>query len=193
MAEKKQYKAVVIGVSAGGLEALKQILPKLQKGLSFPVLIVQHLSKESESYLPQHFDMQCSMEVKEAEDKEPIKNGTIYFAPPDYHLMVEYDHSIALSIDPRVNYSRPAIDVLFDSAADVYTDKLIGIVLTGANSDGAEGLARIERYGGLTIVQDPKTAHTETMPMAALQATHVDHILPLEEIGEFLNKLSSKD
>ncbi|BCS89492.1 chemotaxis protein CheB [Pseudodesulfovibrio sediminis] len=187
-----RYAAVVIGVSAGGLAALDQILPKLRKDFAMPVLVVQHIKPDSESYLPQHYNLRCPLEVKEAEDKVPLKAGTIYFSPPNYHLMVECDRSIALSIAPRVNFSRPSVDVLFETAAEVYGPELIGIVLTGANSDGAKGLAKIKRLGGLTVVQSPKTANTDTMPKAAIAATRVDHILPLEEISTFLNSVNDQ-
>nr|WP_321469045.1 chemotaxis protein CheB [uncultured Desulfobulbus sp.] len=190
--EQCTYEAVVIGVSAGGLAALDRILPRLHSPFSVPILIVQHIGADSDSYLPTHFDIRCAMTVKEAEDKERIQGGKIYFAPPNYHLMVEQDRSIALSIDEKVNYSRPSIDVLFETAAITYRQNLIGVVLTGANNDGARGLARIKRYGGLTIVQDPDSAEVDTMPKAALEATDVDRVLPLEEIAVLLNKLCAK-
>jgi len=187
-----KYEAVVIGVSAGGLAALDRILPLLHKNFCVPILIVQHIGADSDSYLPNHFDVRCSIRVKEAEDKEHIQRGNIYFAPPNYHLMVEHDRCIALSIDEKVNYSRPSIDVLFETAAIVYRQKLIGVVLTGANHDGARGLARIKQYGGLTIVQDPDSAEVDTMPKAAIKATEVDQILPLKEIAALLNELCAK-
>ncbi len=190
--ELQPYAAVVIGVSAGGLAALNEILPKLEIGFCLPVLVVQHISPDSENYLPQHYDVRCELSVKEAEDKEPIHPGTIYFSPPNYHLMVECDQSIALSIDPRVNFSRPSVDVLFMTAADAFRDGLIGIILTGANSDGADGLAKIKKFGGMTIVQSPETAENPAMPEAAIEAADVDHILPLNKIASLLNSLCSK-
>lgn len=186
------YEAVVIGVSAGGLAALDRILPALRSDFCLPILIVQHIGADSDSYLPTHFDIRCPMKVKEAEDKERIQRGKIYFAPPNYHLMVEPDRCIALSIDEKVNYSRPSIDVLFETAAVTYRQKLIGVVLTGANQDGARGLARIKQYGGLTIVQDPDSAEVDTMPRAAMEATDVDRVLPLQDIAPLLNKLCAK-
>ncbi len=184
--------AVVIGVSAGGLAALEQILPVLHKDFCLPILIVQHIGADSDSYLPIHFDIRCALNVKEAEDKEYIQKGRAYFAPPNYHVMVEDDHSITLSADEKVNFSRPSIDVLFETAAVTYRDKLVGIVLTGANNDGARGLARIKQYGGLTIVQDPESAQVEVMPKAAMEAAEVDLILPLKDIAPLLNKLCTK-
>lgn len=186
---KTKYQAIVIGVSAGGLTALEAILPKLPKDYKLPILIVQHISKDSPNYLVKHFDDKVPMRVKESSDKASIENSTIYFAPPDYHLMVEPDKTITLSVDEKVNYSRPAIDLLFQSAAEVYFDKLIGLILTGANSDGAEGLFKVKEMGGLTIVQSPETAEVDVMPKAAIDATEIDYILPLDEIGSFLASL----
>ena len=117
----------------------------------------------------------------------------IYFAPPNYHLLVEYNQAIALSTEERVNFSRPSIDVLFETAADAYLDELVGVVLTGANSDGAAGMARIKQFGGLAVVQSPETAEAEAMPRAAIEAADVDYILPLNEIGCFLNSLCTTD
>ncbi|UZP66388.1 chemotaxis protein CheB [Desulfovibrio mangrovi] len=185
----KKYEAVVIGVSAGGLTALETILSALHASFSLPVLIVQHISPDAESYLPQHFATRCPLPVKEADDKEDIMARTIYFAPPDYHMMVELDRSISLSVERRVNFSRPSVDVLFETAAEAYGDGLIGIILTGANHDGAAGLARIKQLGGLTIVQAPETAQANAMPRAALEATQADHILTLKDIARQLNAL----
>ncbi|MGF1715340.1 chemotaxis protein CheB [Photobacterium chitinilyticum] len=189
MGINRQYRAVVIGVSAGGLSALDKILPVLKGSFSLPVLVVQHVSPTSENYLPIHFSHRCLLEVKEAEDKELIEGGVIYFAPPNYHLLVELNRSIALSTEERVNFSRPSIDVLFETAADAYLNELVGVVLTGANSDGAAGMAKIKQFGGLAVVQSPETAEAEAMPRAAIDAVDVDYILPLKEIGCFLNTL----
>lgn len=193
MSTSRHYRAVVIGVSAGGLAALDKILPALGRTFSLPVLVVQHVSPTSENYLPIHFSQRCLLEVKEAEDKEQIEGGVIYFAPPNYHLLVEYNQAIALSTEERVNFSRPSIDVLFETAADAYLDELVGVVLTGANSDGAAGMARIKQFGGLAVVQSPETAEAEAMPRAAIEAADVDYILPLNEIGCFLNSLCTTD
>lgn len=184
------YRAIVIGVSAGGFRALSMVLPQLQKKLPLPVLVVQHLSPVSDSYLVEHLQQLCRVKVKLAEDKEPAEAGVVYLAPPDYHLLVETDYSLALSLENRVNYSRPSIDVLFASAAEVYQDGLVGVVMTGANADGAQGLARIKECGGLTVVQAPETAEVAIMPMAALEAVAVDHVVPLDRLGRFLNSLA---
>ncbi|WP_417346599.1 chemotaxis protein CheB [Ferrimonas sp.] len=185
------YKAVVIGVSAGGLAALERILLKLKGNFPLPVLIVQHVGPVSDSYLPIHFSMRCALPVYEAEDKQPIEAGTVYFAPPNYHLMVELSHTLALSTEDRVNFSRPAVDVLFETAADAYGPGLVGVILTGSNSDGAAGMERIKQRGGLLVVQSPESAEAPQMPMAVLERVEVDHQLPLDEIGHFLNSLSS--
>lgn len=186
----KSFEAVVIGVSAGGLAALEAILPVLDESFGVPVLVVQHLSPNTESYLPKHLDIRCALHAKEAEDKEPLKPGTVYVAPPNYHLMVEADRTIALSTEERVNFSRPSVDVLFETAAEVFCKGLVGVVLTGANSDGAAGVARVKALGGLVVVQDPETAAADAMPRAAIKAVTPDHVLPLERIGPFLKTLA---
>jgi two-component system chemotaxis response regulator CheB len=187
---KRIFKAVVVGVSSGGLEALKILVPGLRANFPLPVLVVQHLAPHSDAYLSVCLNELSALTVKEAEDKEPLAPGTVYVAPPDYHLMVEPDATLTLSVDPKVNFSRPAVDVLFETASDAFGAELIGIVLTGANHDGAKGLARIKSRGGLAIVQDPKTAQAQAMPLAALEATRVDHILALQDIVFFLNHLT---
>ncbi len=184
---ESHYRAVVIGASAGGLAAFETVLRSLKPSFCIPVLLVQHISPNSESYLPMHFQDRSALDVKEAEDKEPIRRGNLYIAPPNYHILVEHDGCIALSIDPPVNYSRPSIDVLFESAAEYFQNELIGIVLTGANSDGAKGLKRIKNKGGLTVVQSIETAEAKAMPAAAIEAVDVDHILSLEGIGHLLS------
>lgn len=189
MTDPKLYEAVVIGVSAGGLSALDKILPRLDKHIPVPVFVVQHLSPDSDNYLPRHFNARSLVTIKEGEDKEMAVPGTVYFAPPNYHLMLEFERTMSLSIDARVNFSRPSVDVLFETAAETYGDKLIGIILTGANSDGSMGLKKIQLFGGLTIVQSPETAKADAMPKAAIKAVAVDYVLPLDEIGDFINML----
>ena len=150
-----RYAAVVIGVSAGGIEALKIILPALPACFPLPIAIVQHRDQRSDSFLATYLNKMSGIVVTEAEDKEPLCSGRVYLAPAGYHLLIEADRSFSLSVDPRVNYSCPSIDVLFESAAEVFAESLIGIVLTGANSDGAHGLKRIKDRGGLAVVQYP--------------------------------------
>jgi len=187
---RRRYEAIVIGSSAGGLNALKILFRGLSEGFHIPLIIVQHISADSENYLIQILNDIRVLQVKEADEKEQPMPGMAYLAPPNYHLLLEPDRTFTLTIDERVNYARPSIDVLFETAAEAYKDKLIGIILTGANNDGSRGLKRIKELGGLTIVQDPDTAEVESMPRAAIQTSVTDHILPLEEIAAFLNSLT---
>jgi len=185
----REIDAVVIGTSAGGVEALTMLLPHLPAGLAAPVFIVLHLPRERPSLLAGIFAPRCALTVVEAEDKQPAEAGTIYFAPPDYHMLIDLGPQIALSSDEPVNHSRPAIDVLFESAADVYGRRLLGIILTGASADGAAGLDAIRRAGGVTVVQEPDHAYASLMIEAALKAGPVDYVLPLPEIaGLFTNR-----
>ena len=160
--------AVVIGASAGGIEALTVLLPALSPGLRPPVFIVIHLPRDRPSVLVDIFARKCAVPVREAEDKETVAPGTVYFAPNDYHLLVDPGPQLALSADDPVHHSRPSVDVLFESAVDIYKDRLLGIILTGANEDGAAGLAAVHDAGGVTIVQRPDTAlraaHPKTSP-----------------------------
>lgn len=188
MTLSNHYEAIVLGTSAGGLHALSTIIPELPEFYSLPVMVVQHLREDSDGFLVDHLNRHSAMLVKEADDKEKIQAGTMYLAPPGYHLLIEEDRSLSLSVDPRVNFSRPSIDVLFNSAADVYQSKLIGIILTGANTDGSQGLRRIKERGGLVIAQDPSSAEVDCMPQEAINATQVDQVLPLQSIGPFLRK-----
>lgn len=163
------YDAVVIGTSAGGVQALLQILPQLPSDFPVPVLAVIHLPPDRSNVLTSLVASQCKLTVKEAEDKETATGGVVYFAPTDYHLLVESNGDLALSYEEQVNYSRPSIDVLFQSAADTYRGRLMGILMTGANDDGARGLAAIAAQGGHTIIQDPVTAYARAMPEAGLK------------------------
>ena len=183
------YKAVVIGTSAGGMEALSRILTKLPLNFAAPILIVQHLSPQSDGYMARRFNEICNVTVKEAHEKEMILPGTVYIAPANYHLLVENDETISLTVDEKVNYARPAVDVLFETASDTYQDGLIGIILTGANSDGSKGLKKIKERGGLAIVQDPHTAVASSMPKAAIKETSVDYVLVVDEIAKKLIEL----
>lgn len=183
------YEAVVMGVSFGGFQALQDILPVLAPDFPAPVMVVQHHDPRADDFLARHLDDRCRLRVKMAEEKETAMPGVIYLAPANYHLLVEDDHTLSLSVDEKVNFARPAIDVLFESAADAYGPRLMGVILTGANQDGSQGLRRIKEYGGLTVVQDPQTAVAPSMPEAALAATEVDHVLPLAKIGDFINTI----
>ncbi|GAC1029859.1 chemotaxis protein CheB [Pseudomonas sp. No.21] len=181
--------AVVVGASAGGVEALLTVFSGLPAGYGLPLVCVLHLPESRDSLLADLFGRRLALRVKEAQDKEDLSPGTLYFAPPGYHLSIESDHSFSLSREEPLHYSRPSIDVLFESAADSYRERLVGVLLTGANQDGAAGLAAIKRAGGLSIVQDPAEAQVPTMPESAL-ATHVpDYILPLRGIRALLAQL----
>jgi two-component system chemotaxis response regulator CheB len=181
--------AVVIGASAGALEALSVILPGLPAEYRLPVLVVVHVPPDKKSILADLFQAKCRVRVREAEDKEPIAAGTVYFAPPDYHLLVERDRSLSLSSDEPVLYSRPSLDVLFESAADAYGPALVAIVLTGANEDGARGLGAVGEAGGKAIVQRPQGAYASAMPEAAILRCPGAEILSLEEIASYLKNI----
>jgi two-component system, chemotaxis family, protein-glutamate methylesterase/glutaminase len=187
---RNRIEGVVIGASAGGIEALTMLLPALPPGFQPSVFIVVHLPRERPSLLVEIFEKRCALPIREAEDKEPVEPGTVYFAPPDYHMLVEQGRQIALSADEPVHYSRPSIDVLFESAADVYAQRLLGIILTGGNADGAAGLHAVHRAGGLTIVQRPDSAKVPVMVASALQRGPADLVLSLPEIAEFVGGLA---
>jgi two-component system, chemotaxis family, protein-glutamate methylesterase/glutaminase len=182
--------AIVIGGSAGALEALAVILPALPSSCDVPIVVVVHLPPAAPSLLPAVLQPWTALLVKEVDDKEPVVGRTIYVAPSNYHLLVERDRTFALSVDDLVHYSRPAIDVLFESASEVYGPRLAGVVLTGANADGAAGLAAIKKRGGLTIAQAPGSAAVPTMPQAAIDTGAVDHVLPPAEIAALLLALT---
>lgn len=180
---------IVIGTSAGGVEALSVILPALPANLRASVFVVIHLPRERNSMLVEIFTHRCALPVHEAEDKDVALPGHVYFAPPDYHLLLNRGPQMALSVDEPVHYSRPSIDVLFESAADVYGGKLLGIILTGANADGAAGLNAVHRAGGITVVQRPEDAHSPLMALSALKRTTVDFVLSLDQIAGLLATL----
>ncbi len=184
-----RYDAVVIGVSAGGMEALRVILSSLPAEFPVPIIVVQHLSPSSDNYLTLLLNDLCRIAVKEAEEKEHPLAGIVYISPPNYHLLIEEDRTFSLSLEERVNYSRPSVDVLFETAAEAYGDRLIGVVLTGANEDGSHGLKTIQDFGGTTVVQDPDTAVADRMPRTALKLIKADYIMTLEEIGPCLIRL----
>lgn len=174
------------------MNALKTILPVLPAGFNMPIMIVLHISAASDGYWIEMLNDLCKIRVKEADEKEKIQKGYAYIAPSNYHLLIERDETFTLSTDKKVNFARPSVDVLFESAAYVYKEQLIGIVLSGANSDGAVGAQRIKKYGGLVIVQDPATAEAASMPASAIKKLTVDHIAPLEKIAEILMELNKQ-
>ncbi|AHL77116.1 chemotaxis protein CheB [Stutzerimonas stutzeri] len=185
----RRIDAVVIGASAGGLAALSTLVEGLPGNLRQPLLMVQHIPPSGPTQLAEIFRRKTALQVKEADDKEVVRAGTLYFAAPGYHLLVEADLSLSLSQDDAVHFSRPSIDVLFESAADAWGERVAGILLTGANEDGAAGLEAIKRAGGITIVQDPEEAEVPTMPLSALQRFAPDYILPLRDIHNLLREL----
>ncbi len=187
------YCAVVAGVSMGGVEALRVLLGGLPPDFPLPVIIVHHTRPDSASDLAHLLNASATVAVKEADEGERLESGTAYLAPPNYHLLVERDGTLAFSVDTPVNYARPSIDVLFESAADAFGPGLIGIILTGAGSDGSKGLKVVKDKGGLAIIQDPLDANTDSMPRSAIAAVTADHVLALAEIAPLLCALAGGD
>jgi two-component system, chemotaxis family, protein-glutamate methylesterase/glutaminase len=182
----QRVEAIVIGGSAGALEALSAIIPALPRGFPIPVAIVLHLPPTKPSHLPEVIGARCALRVSEPDDKEPIEPGRGYVAAPNYHLMITEAREFSLSVDGLVHFSRPAIDVLFETAAEAYGASLLGVLLSGANEDGARGIAAIKRANGRTVVQSPETSQVPTMPDSALRLDPTATVLPLREIGPYL-------
>ncbi|TSA40854.1 MAG: chemotaxis protein CheB [Betaproteobacteria bacterium] len=187
------YKAVVIGGSAGGTEALGVILSALPKDFALPVLAVQHLHPSDDSSFALHMAQATRLPVIEPRDKEQIEHGRVYTAPANYHMLVERDGTIGLSVDERVNWSRPSIDVLFESAALAWGKTVVAVILSGANADGAKGMLAVKAAGGFTIAQDPADAESRVMPQAAIDAGAIDEVLSVEEIGILLAELGMRE
>ena len=187
----RRIEALVIGASAGGVDALVELLPALPDGFRAPTVCILHLPAERESRLAELFAARLARPVSEALDKQAVAPGTVYFAGPGYHLSIEEDRVFSLSCEPPVHYARPAIDVLMESAADAYGAGLAGILLTGANHDGAAGMQRIRQRGGLTIVQDPEEAQAATMPREAIRRCAPHLVLPLAGIRALLPQLET--
>ena len=183
--------AVVIGGSAGAVQALLRILPALPADYPAPVLVVVHIPADRDNALVPLLQGRCRIAVKEAEDKEPAQPGVVYFAPSDYHLLAEADRTLSLSSEEPVNMSRPAIDVLFESAADAFGPALTAVVLTGANSDGAQGVKAVVAAGGVVVVEDPAGAYTSAMPDAALKACPAATPMDLDDIASYLSRLGT--
>jgi two-component system chemotaxis response regulator CheB len=189
-AGSRRFEAVVIGVSSGGVYALQALLGRLPAAFPLPILIVQHIGADAGDGLAKLLDERCALHVTEADEQDPIRPGTVYLAPPNYHLLVEREGFLSLSADPHVSFARPSVDVLFESAAAAFGPRLIGIVLTGANFDGAHGLRTIKQKGGVAIVQDPDDAEARQMPQAAIAATEVDYVVALDGMAALLQKLA---
>lgn len=188
--KRQAYEAVVLGASAGGVEALLYLFGALDSGgCRLPLIAVQHLPEKAQSQLAEIFAARLKRPVREAEDKAPVQPGVLYVAAPGYHLSIENDRSFSLSSEAPVNFSRPSIDLLFESAALAYGPGLIGALLTGANEDGAAGLEQVAQHGGLTLVQEPAEAAVACMPLAALQRFTPDHVLRLRDMAELILRL----
>ncbi len=186
---KRDYKAIVIGGSAGSFQVLSQIFNRIPQGFNLPIIMCCHRLKHIKNGFVEALEIKSQKKIEEPEDKEVIKRGKVYLAPANYHMSIELGYSFSLSTEEMYNNSRPAIDITFESAAYAYKEKLIGILLTGANKDGALGMKEIHKRGGLTIVQDPQECVVQTMPAAAISMTKVDYILKVEQIIKFLNDL----
>jgi two-component system, chemotaxis family, protein-glutamate methylesterase/glutaminase len=189
---RRHYKAIVIGISTGGMGTLKALLGALPKDFPLPILIVQHLSPDSGDEMALFLDQLCAIHVKEADEEEQPTGGRVYLAPANYHLMVEPDGRLGLSADPPVNFSRPSVDVLFETAAQAFGEGLIGVVLTGAGIDGSCGLKRIKDKGGVAVVQDPGDAAADSMPRHAMEAVHPDYLVTLSTLPQLFINLSEK-
>lgn len=184
-----QFDILVIGTSAGGLAALDILLHGLNSNINIPIVIVQHLSPDSGSSIVSLLKKYSKMEVTEPLDKEQLLGNHIYIAPADYHVMIEKDKSIGVNLGPKENFCRPAIDVLFETAAEVFFERTLGVILTGANKDGTKGCLKIKSLSGTTIVQDPTEALISVMPLGVIDAGAADYVLPLNEIVKELNKI----
>ena len=178
--------AIVIGASAGAIASLTQLLPPLGPDYPLPILVTVHVPPDQASSIPSLLQAKCRVTIKEAEDKEFICPGTVYFAPPDYHVLVEKDRSLSLSNEEPVSYARPSIDVLFESAADVYGKTLLALILSGANHDGAQGSRSVVKAGGTVLVQLPESAAARIMPEATLAACPDARAMSLSDINQLL-------
>lgn len=183
------YKALVIGTSYGGIEALKATIPSFPKDFPLPVIVVLHIGDNPNDSFIEYLNTLSQLNVKEAQEKEVISKGTVYFAPPNYHLLIEENETFSLSTDPKVHHSRPSIDTLFETAAWCYKNSAIGLILSGLNQDGAYGLLQIKDFGGLCIVQDPHTAVAKIMPAAACNTAQPQFIKPLNQIVKTILEL----
>ena len=183
----KNRKALIIGGSAGSLEVLLKLLPSVKKKIDFSIVVVLHRKSGMDNVLTELLSSKTQLAVKEVEEKEPVEDGIIYLAPSDYHLLIEKNYTFSLDHFEKLNYSRPSIDVSFQSAAEVYKNRLAGLLLSGANSDGMAGLQSIKNYGGTTAIQDPQSAVVSFMPLHALLNVKIDHVLPIDDMADFIN------
>lgn len=181
--------AIVMGCSAGGLSALQRLLPGLDPGLCVPIVICCHTGSADVSLLVELLARVCRLPVVEAQERAPADPGVVHVSPTGYHLLVEENFHFSLSVDAKVAYARPSIDVLFETAADAWRERLVAVLMTGANSDGANGLAAVRRAGGYAVIQDPAGAEADIMPLAGLEVAGADACLPLDAIAAKLNEL----
>jgi len=186
----KKCEAFIIGGSAGSLDVLLKVLPLINVAIKFPIVIVIHRKHGTDSLLPDLLSSRTKLRVKEVDEKEALTAGTIYIAPSDYHLLIEQDRTFSLDYSEKINYSRPSIDVTFQTAAEVYKEKLACLLLSGSNSDGVNGLKSVKIWGGTALIQDPKTAQVAYMPAQAQANVKIDNVLSIEDIAEFINLLS---
>ena len=189
---KQAIKLLIIGGSAGSLDVLLHVLPELRADLKFAIIIVLHRKYNNDSSLTGLFAAKTRMKVKEVDDKDYILPGWIYLAPADYHLLIETNHTLALDYSEKVNYSRPCIDVTFQTATEAYGSALSCLLLSGASADGADGLELVRQNGGITAVQDPESAEVAYMPIKAIEKSQPDYILDIREISGFINSLDEQ-
>lgn len=182
------YDAVIIGTSAGGFKTLETLVSCIEVGLKVPIIIVQHISPSAENYIVNYLSERTDLNIKEVDEKEKVVGGTIYFAPPNYHILLERDKTISLSVEKRVSYSRPSIDVVLETAAETYLHRLLGVILTGANSDGTKGCEVVKHWGGTIFVQDPKEAEFDEMPLSVIKTGKYDMIITIQKLIEFINQ-----
>jgi two-component system, chemotaxis family, protein-glutamate methylesterase/glutaminase len=187
MIRSNHYKAVVIGGSAGSFPVITKLLNDLRNDFPLPIVLCLHRLKHIREGFDEVLNMKSRIHVMEPEDKTKLRAGHIYLAPANYHLLIDNTHNVSLNIDAPVMFSRPSIDVLFESAANIFKDKLVGIILSGANSDGAHGMKLVKHFGGLTIVQDPNEASIKAMPLAAMDSCKIDYVYKADQITHFLN------
>lgn len=187
-----ECEALVLGASAGAVNALNQLLPHVPRNARIPIVVVVHLPANRPSLLPELFASRCAVHVAEPEDKQPLLAGSIWFAPSNYHLLIETDRSFSLSLEAPVNFSRPSIDVLFETAADAYGKSLCAIVLTGANEDGAQGALAIRHAGGLVIAQDPSSAEAKEMPSATISLATPQIVATLPDIAKLVRQATQR-
>ncbi|MEH6306612.1 chemotaxis protein CheB [Olivibacter sp. CPCC 100613] len=191
--KEARIELLIMACSAGGMILLMDLLASLQKNVRFAVLVIVHRNDRYQSSLEQMAQQRCQLRVKSAEEKEILQAGTVYFAPAGYHLLIENDHSVSLDVSEPVHYCRPSIDVSMQSAAEVYKESLLAILLSGANRDGAEGIHAISRYGGITVVQDPNDAEVDIMPRAAIATGAVSVILSDEQLEAYCTNLQGEN